>query len=79
MKTTRQTLIDDIDAFIERHDMHTTVFSQLAMKDSAFLLRLKDGTEPSAPTIDKVRKFMAEYKGHTKRRPKSRSLTGAAA
>ena len=79
MKTTRETLIDDIDAFIERHDMHTTVFSQLAMNDSAFLLRLKAGTEPSAPTIDRVRKFMFEYKGHVRRRPKSRPLTGAAA
>lgn len=79
MKTTRQTLIDDIDVFVERHGMLTTVFSLLAMRDSAFLLRLKDGTEPTAPTIDKVRKFMAEYKGNPKRRPKLRPLTGAAA
>lgn len=60
-------LIEEIDAFVARHDMSPVTFGRLAMKDPHFVRDLRgDGREKPRrlwpETEDRVRAFMAEYR-----------------
>lgn len=66
-------LTDEIDAFLERHDMSDTLFGRLAMNDPAWLHRFRDGLMPRIDTVDHIRRFMAQYTSHPKRRACARA------
>lgn len=51
----------EIDAFLERTGMAPTAFGRLACNDASFVEDLHGGREPRLSTIEKVRRFMAEF------------------
>ena len=55
------TLLDDIMAFCEKHEMAPTRFGELAMNDRPFVPRLQAGRRTWPETEAKVRGFMATY------------------
>lgn len=61
METTPPPLIDEIDAFVDRHAMSPITFGRHAMKDPHFVRDLKNGRRLFRETEDRVREFMATY------------------
>jgi len=75
---TREQLLKDILAFLERTGMSPTSLGQEALNDRGFMTRLQSGTDIRLGTVDRVRKFMADWKPPA--RPKKRhSSSGIAA
>lgn len=73
--STRENLLAEIEAFIASHDLSPYSFGKQALNDPGFMERMRHGRDPRLGTVDRVRKFMREYKA----RPSQRLLTGAAA
>ena len=63
MKTLRQELLEEIDAFCERHDMPESVFGLHCLNDKGFVGRLRrKQRDVLSETIDQVKKWMKAYK-----------------
>jgi len=56
-------LIQDIEAFIERHQMTPTDFGLLSIGDPNLYRHLKNGRNPRFPTLDRIRSFMRKKEG----------------
>ncbi|QYJ06583.1 hypothetical protein [Qipengyuania flava] len=54
-------LIRTIEKFLRQHDMAATKFGRLAAHDPRFVLDLRMGREPRAPTEQRIRGFMAGF------------------
>lgn len=59
--STQESLVAEVNAFLARHGMKPPDFGKLAMNDLGFVYRLRDGLDVRASTIDKLRRFIAEY------------------
>ena len=51
-------LIHDIERYLRKTGMSQTAFGTKVMGDPNFVARLKEGKNPQARTVDKVRKFL---------------------
>lgn len=64
-------LLADIEAFLLRTGMKAADFGMLAVRDIAFVYRLRDGRDLRMSTADRVREFMRAYEsGNVSRRRK---------
>ena len=59
-------IIQETNAFIKRTGMNQTDFGWQVMRDVAFVGKLRKGLDIRVSTVDKLRKFMREYKGPEK-------------
>jgi hypothetical protein len=60
------TLLSDIEAFLEAHEMSATKFGDEAMADRHFVRQLRAGRRVWPETEAKARRFMATYRGAEK-------------
>jgi hypothetical protein len=56
-----QTLLQEIDAFLDRTGMTQTRFGQEAMNNSSFVRQLRKGGSVTLRTMDRVRSFMSDW------------------
>ena len=73
--STREELLAEIDAFLERHGIAPTRFGKDVLRDPSFVMRLRLGNHARSDTIDRVKNYMRHYKP----RPSKRLSVGAAA
>ena len=73
----RERLLKEIEEFIIKHDIPASIFGREAINDTALVGRLRAGGDVQSRTIDRVRKFMRDYK--PKRRKSRRRLAEIAA
>ena len=59
----RQQLVDEIDTFLARHLMTAADFGIASMRDIAFVYKVRKGRDVRVSTVDRVRKYMAGYRG----------------
>lgn len=66
--TERQKLLQEIDRFLADYQMAPTHFGRAAMRDATFVARLRlEYRSVRSETLDKLRKWMADYrKAHKK-------------
>lgn len=55
----REQLLLEIDAYLAEHGISQTQFGREALNDTAFVSRLRRGTDVRMETADRVRAFMA--------------------
>lgn len=67
MNTTREELINDIDAFIQRTGMSAASFGLAVARDNKLVSRLRSGRDILTGTADKIRDFMASYENKNNR------------
>jgi hypothetical protein len=72
MKTARDTLLGEIEAFLQRNDIPPTTFGRLAANDMTLVRRLRGGSDVRTATADRLRKFMCEYEAKGTKRPLAR-------
>jgi hypothetical protein len=69
--------LSDIERFLARYDMKSTVFGQRALGDSGFVFDLRRGRSPRLNTAERVVQWMAdEARRHKQLRPKAPRETG---
>lgn len=56
------TLLDDIEAFLETHEMSPTRFGDDALGDRHFVKQLRQGRRVWPETEAKARRFMSTYR-----------------
>jgi len=59
--TTREDLLAEIDAYLEKYEMAPSAFGRLVMNDGHFVTRIRAGGQVLSRTVDRVRAFMANY------------------
>ncbi|MBK8467809.1 MAG: hypothetical protein IPL32_18515 [Chloracidobacterium sp.] len=64
----KDTLLADIEAFLASTGMKHTAFGSQALKDPAFVTRLREGKDVRTDTIERVRSFMEGYRAPLARR-----------
>lgn len=62
---TRDEFLQEIEAFLRAHAMSAGRFGVLAMNDSGFVHRIRDGKDVRLKTMDKVRDFMCRENRHS--------------
>lgn len=79
--STREQLLKEMDAFLQQTGMTKSVFGTLAANDDKFVERVRAGSGFTVRTLDRVRKFMNDYKPPKggKSRPKKAAASHAAA
>lgn len=81
--STREQLLQEIDAFLSQTGMTKSVFGTLAANDDKFVERVRGGSGFTVRTLDRVRKFMREYRPPVpkdgKSRPKKATASSVAA
>ena len=78
MMSTRDTVLEEIEAFLLERDMAAHAFGERAMNDVAFVHRLRGGRGLTAKTIDKVRAFMARARELPEKKSRRREARSAA-
>jgi hypothetical protein len=73
----RQQLVDEIDTFLARHLMTAADFGIAAMRDIAFVYKLRKGRDVRVSTVDRVRTYMAGYRGPSARSRPTNSRSAA--
>lgn len=68
--TARETLLHEIESFLERTGLAASTFGHMALNDRALMHRLRAGSDVRTETADKLREFMREY---VPERPKRRA------
>lgn len=72
--STVETLLRDVERFIEQHGLSPSVFGLLAVNDGHLVRDLRDGVDIRSSRIDRVRKFMETYRRPLERtRPERRA------
>ena len=69
---THQEFMQDIEQFLDAHQMSPSRFGLLALNDRDFVFRMRRGSDVRISTIDRVREFMM-------RESKSKKSKGAEA
>lgn len=64
-------LLEDIEAFLQRHRMSATAFGLAAINDGHLVRRLRKGRGVNSRTLDRVKLYMAKTDG--KIRPSKRA------
>jgi 2,4-dienoyl-CoA reductase-like NADH-dependent reductase (Old Yellow Enzyme family) len=59
MMTPTEALLQEIDAFLDRHKVSASAFGRAAVNDPNFVSDLRDGREPKFQLMARVRGFMA--------------------
>ena len=77
--TERERLLKDIETFIAEHDIPASIFGREALSDTAFVSRLRAGGDVRSRTIDRVRKFMRDYRPKKRKRRSARPTVAAEA
>ena len=80
--STREQLLEEMDAFLSQTGMKKSVFGTRAANDDKFVERVRAGSGFTVQTLDKVRKFMRDYRPPAapkdgKPRPKHQSTVAA--
>lgn len=75
--STRDQLLADIEAFLERHNMSAGDFGLECLNNVSFVYKLRRGDDVLASTIDRVREFMASRDRPLARRRKAESRPAA--
>jgi hypothetical protein len=57
-------LLDDINTFLERHELTERRFGELALNDKNLVADIRAGRSPSLNTADRIREFMMAYPNH---------------
>lgn len=60
--STNETLIADIEAFLERFAMPPTQFGLRAIGDAKLVSELKEGRDLRTSTVERIRNFMRDYR-----------------
>lgn len=76
MKSTREQLLDEIDAFLSRSGMNVSDFGQAVMGDRSFVQRLRRGRKVQADSVDKIRLWLSLH-GAPRPRPRRRQTNEA--
>ena len=71
--STREQLLKEIDRFLQATGMTSTMFGVKAVGDRAFMIRLREGREPTTRTVDRIRSFMKENGRRPTRRAEARA------
>lgn len=77
MKTEAEKFLDEIEAFLEKHDIPASRFGMTVMGNPTFVFELRKGAQSKLSTVDKCRRYMAEFK--SERRPTRRGSASVAA
>jgi len=75
--TEREKFISDIEAFIADTGVAATEFGRLTMNDKKFVGRLRAGSDVRLDTVERVRRFMTDYRArqtHPSRRVEARAV-----
>ena len=75
MDQTTLKFLHEVEDFLARHNMTGARLGKLALNDTRFVDRLRDGASPRLVSADRIREFMRNYKP----RPSKRLQQGAAA
>jgi hypothetical protein len=59
--STRDKLLNEIEAFLKRHGVKPTVFGQMAVNDAKLVSELRLGADITTGRMDKVRGFMRDF------------------
>ena len=59
--TARETLLAEIEAFLETSGLAPSAFGRMSLNDTALMTRLRAGSDVRTETADKLREFMREY------------------
>lgn len=70
--TEREKLLAEIERFLDRTGMGPTQFSEEAAGQRALMTRLKQGSDITLDTADRIRKYMRGY--NAKKKPSGRRL-----
>ncbi|MES2289310.1 MAG: hypothetical protein V4530_06180 [Pseudomonadota bacterium] len=54
-------LLLEVEAFLAKHGIAPSTFSKKVMDQSMFVAKLRGGLQPQGKTVDRVRRYMAEY------------------
>lgn len=65
--TTREVLLTQIEKFLAATGLPASEFGRLALNDTAFVKRLREGADIRIGTVDKITAFMREHKGGRRR------------
>ena len=57
----RDKFLQDVEAFLEKHQMRHTVFGEKVMKNPAMMTHYRSGRCPNLETAKKIYDWMAEY------------------
>lgn len=76
MSTEREKILKQVEEFLEKHEMLPSNFGKMAVSDPTFVFDLRKGQDLKLSTVDKVRRFMSDYKPA---RPTKRGGQSAAA
>jgi hypothetical protein len=67
----------EIEAFLERHEMSAALFGEQAMGDRRFVYEVRRGRKMEPETIDALRVFMKAYRPPKPRRARGNDLAAA--
>ena len=59
---TRERLLSEIEIFLKSEGVSASDFGRLALNDTAFVTRFRDGADVRLSTADKIRSFITDYK-----------------
>ena len=59
--STREALVAEVNAFLDRNGVAPTVFGVAALNDPKFVIGLRNGADVKTVTLDKVRLYMSKY------------------
>lgn len=77
MTTERERLLNELDQFQAVSGLSDTAIGTDALRDPNWVHRLRLGSDPKLGTVDKIRKFMREWRPnrtHPKQRDHSRAV-----
>jgi hypothetical protein len=57
----RQQFLTDIDSFLARSGMTQTALGKQALGDGGFMTRLRQGSNVTLATVERVYKFMSDH------------------
>lgn len=64
--STRDQLLHEMELFIATTGMKEWQLGKMAVGDSTFFERLRNGTNPRTDTLDRMRAYMRDYRNKTK-------------
>lgn len=67
MNNIREQLVDKIDRFLEVNGLSASEFGRMALNDSGFVKRLRDGKDVRLKTVDKIEAFIRNSSSKSQR------------
>lgn len=66
--STREQFLAEVEAYLKAHDMDPSNLGILALRNPAFVMRLRAGMDVRVSTMDRVQKWMREHPLDRKRK-----------